>query len=276
MIWAQAAACEVVVLVAVAGPKKKKGKTTSGWSWRLAGIALCAFFALGVITGLSQSGRVLAHRIAALLELLPHSNRSEIVPTAFHTFSLRDPAATFGRLTARMTAQAAPSEAIALIERPEGFFQIGSEGGLQGPVSPGDSPDLPVLSGSAVESATPLQLVEYARLLIRAEAILSAIISEMSVTSSGEMRLFLDRPHVLIVLAPGQFSLQLARAARVLELWREHGEMPAMVDMTIPNEAIVRLQAENMERLDRANARQVQAGQVESVSPRSGDKLFNH
>jgi hypothetical protein len=254
MIRAQAAACAVVVLAAVAGPKKKKSKTTSGWSWRLAGIALCAFFALGVITGLSQSGRVLAHRIAALLDRLPHSSRSEIIPAAYHTFFFRDRAAKFGRSPAAMTAQA-PSEAIALIERHEGFFQIDSEGSLHGPVSPDDSPDLPVLSGSGVENAPPLHLVEYAGQLIRAEAILSAIISEMSVTSRGEMRLFLDRPHLVVLLAPGQFSLQLARTARVLEVWREHRELPAMVDMTIPNEAIVRPQAEDMERLNRADVR---------------------
>jgi len=99
-----------------------------------------------------------------------------------------------------------------------------------------------------------LQLVEYAGQLIRAEAVLSTIISEMHVTSSGEMYLFLDRPHLVIVLASGQFPLQLACAAKVLEVWRGHRELIGMLDMTIPGEAIVRPQAETMERLDRANA----------------------
>jgi hypothetical protein len=241
-------------LVVVAGRKRKRSKTGSGWSWRLAGIALCAFFALGVITGLSQSGRVLAHRIEALLECLPHSSRSELISTAYHTFFFKEPTAgKFGRSSAALTVRGT-TEAIAMVEHPDGFFQIDSEGGLRGPVSPADAADLPVLSGSGVENARASQLVEYAGQLIRAEAALSAIISEMRVTSSGEMRLFLDRPHLVIVLAPDQFPLQLARAARVLEVWRGHRELIGMIDMTIPSEAVVRPQAETIERLEHANA----------------------
>jgi len=240
--------------VAVAGPKRKRSKTGSGWSWRLAGIALCAFFALGVITGLSQSGRVLARRLEALLARLPHGNRSELIPAAYHTIFFKDPTAgKFGRSSAALTVRE-PVEAIAIIEHPDGFFQIDSNGGLHGPVSSADAADLPVLSGSGVENARAPQLVEYAGQLIRAEAALSAIISEMHVTSSGEMHLFLERPHLEIVLAPGQLPLQLARAARVLEVWRGRRELIGVLDMTISGEAIVRPQAETMECLDRATA----------------------
>ncbi|MBV8361821.1 MAG: cell division protein FtsQ/DivIB [Deltaproteobacteria bacterium] len=239
--------------MAVAGPKRKRSKTSSGWSWRLAGIALCAFFALGVITGLSQSGRVLERRIEALLERLPHSSRSDLIPAAYHALFFKEPTAgKFGGLPAALTI-GGPAEAIALVEHPDGFFQIDSEGSLRGPVSPADAADLPVLSGSGVENARASQLVEYAGRLIRAEAALSTIISEMHVTSSGEMHLFLDRPHLVIVLAPGQFPLQLVRAAKVLEVWRGHHEFIGMIDMTVPGEAIMRPQAETMERLDRAN-----------------------
>jgi len=239
--------------VAVAGPKRKKSKTGSGWSWRLAGVALCAFFALGVITGLSQSGRVLARRIQALLERLPHSSRSELIPAAYHTFFSKESVIDKFCQSAASTIHA-PTEAIALVEHPDGFYQIDSEGSLCGPVSPADGADLPVLSGSGIENARASQLVEYAGQLIRAEAILSAIISEMRVTSTGEMRLFLDRPHLVIALAPGQLPVQLARAARVLEVWRGHRALIEMIDMTIASEAIVRPQADTIERLDRANA----------------------
>jgi hypothetical protein len=239
----------------VAGPKRKKHKTGSGWSWRLAGIALCAFFALGVITGLSQSGRLLAHRIETLLEHLPHSSHSALIPTAYHTFFFKEPTTgRFGRFPVRLTGRA-PAEAIALVEHPDGFFQIDSKGGSRGPVPPADTPDLPILSGGGVENAPALQLVEYAGQLVRAEATLSAIISEMHLTSSGEMRLYLDRPHLVIAFAPGQFSLQLARAAKVLEVWRGHRQLIGMIDLTIPGEAIVRPQAETIERLDRAKTR---------------------
>jgi hypothetical protein len=253
--------------VVVAGPNKKKRKTGSGWSWRLAGIALCAFFALGVITGLSQSGRVLAHRIEALLEHLPHSSRSALIPAAYHTYSFKEPATgRFGQLPVRLTVRA-PAEAIALVEYPDGFFQIDSKGGLRGPVSPADTPDLPVLSGSGVENASAWQLVEYAGQLVRAEAALSVIISEMRLMSSGEMRLYLDRPHLVLAFTPGQFSLQLARAAKVLEVWRGRRQLIGMIDLTIPGEAIVRPQAETIERLDRAKA-------IGDVSPARLNALF--
>jgi hypothetical protein len=240
--------------VAVAGPKKKRSKSGSGWSWRLAGVALCAFFALGVITGLSESGRALARRIEALLERLPRSSRSELIPAAYHNFFVKEPAAGKLRRSPAASRIRAPAGAIALVEHADGFFEIDSEGRLLGPLSPADAADLPVLSGSGVENARASQLVEYAGKLIRAEVILSSIISEMRVNSSGEMRLFLDRPHLVIALAPGQFPLQLARAARVLEVWRGRRELIGMIDLTIPGEAIVRPQADTMQRLDRAGA----------------------
>jgi hypothetical protein len=238
--------------VAVAGPKKKKSKSSSGWSWRLTGIALCAFFALGVITGLSQAGRVLARRIEALLECLPHSGRSELIPAAYRVFLFREPTAE--KFARPRVAVRSPTDTIALVEHPDGFYQIDSEGGLRGPVSPADTVDLPVLSGSGVENARAAQLVEYAGQLIRAEAALSAIISEMRVTSSGEVSLFLDRPHLVIALALGQFPLQLTRAARVLDVWRGHHELIGIIDMTTPGEAIVRPKAGTVERLDRVTA----------------------
>jgi hypothetical protein len=240
--------------VAVAGPKRKKSKTGSGWSWRLAGIALCAFFALGVITGLSQSGRLLARRIEALLEHSPHSSHSALIPAAYHAFFFKEAAAArFRRLPASLSARARTA-AVALVEYPDGFFQIDGKGGLRGPVSPVDTPDLPVLSGDGVESASASQLVEDAGQLVRAEAALSVIISEMRLTSTGEMRLYLDRPQMEIVFAPGQFPMQLARAARVLEVWRGRRQLIGMIDLTIPGEAIVRPQAQRIERFDRAKA----------------------
>jgi hypothetical protein len=239
--------------VAVASPRRKKSKAGSGWSWRLAGIALCAFFVLGVITGLSQSGRVLARRIEALLKRLPHSGRSELIPAASNFFFKEPTTDKFGRSSAGLTGDT-PTEAIALVELPEGFFQIDSEGGLRGPLSTTDAPDLPLLSGSATENASASQLVEYAEQLIRAEGVLSLRISEMRLSPGGEMRLFLDRPHLVIALTQGQLPLQLVRAAKLLDMWRGHSEVIGMIDMTIPGEAIVRPHAATTERFARANA----------------------
>jgi len=239
-------------LAAVAAAKKKRHKTGSGWSWRLAGIALCAFFVLGVITGLSWSGRALVRHLEVLLEHLPRSSRSELIPVAYHDiFSKREATLSFGRSRATVRV---PSEAIALVEHPDGFYQIDSDGTLSGPVSPEDATDLPVISGSRLEYEQPAQLIEYAGQLIRAEATLSVIISELQVEPDGDLRLFLDRPHLVISLGPGQIPLQLARAARVLDVWRGHSELIGMIDMTIPGEAIVRPKGETVRRLEPANA----------------------
>ncbi len=236
-----------------AAAKKKKTKAGSGWSWRLAGIALCAFFVLGMLTGLSQSGRLLARRIEALLARLPHSGRSELIPAAYHTLRTRALAGeNFRRLPVALRTRPA-LDAIALVEHADGFYQLDGKGELRGPISPADTADLPVLSGAGVETARASQLVEYAGQLVRAEAILSEIISEMRVERSGQSTLFLDQPRLAIALAPGQVPLQLARAARVLDLWRGHRELIGIIDMTTPGEAIVRPKA-GMESLNRGSA----------------------
>jgi Cell division protein FtsQ/DivIB, C-terminal len=231
-------------LVVAAGAKKKKTKSGSGWSWRLAGIALCAFFALGVLTGLSQSGRLLAQRIEALLRYLPHSSRSALIPAAYRTFFIKQPIVE----DFRSPSASSPSEAIALIEHPDGFYEVGNEGGLFGPVSPAQAADIPVISGSGVEHASAVQLLEYAAELIRAEAILAARISEMRVASSGEICLYLDRPHLAVILEPAGWVLQLARASKVLSLWRGHQQLIGIIDMTVPDEAIVRPKIQSLAR----------------------------
>jgi hypothetical protein len=235
------------VVGAVAGSKKKKTKTGSGWSWRLAGLALCAFFALGVVTGLSESGRVLARRIQTLLHRLPLTSRSELIPSLSHGF-FKVPAVENLRWPSGPPTPRAPAEAIALVEHRDGLYQIGADGRLFGPVSPADTADVPVLSGSEVEHAENSQLLEYAGELIRAETTLSVIISEMRVISGGEIHIYLNRPHLMIVFTQSQFPFQLVRAARVLEIWHRHREFIGVIDLTVPREAIVSLRAQRPER----------------------------
>ncbi|HKV55349.1 MAG TPA: cell division protein FtsQ/DivIB [Candidatus Binataceae bacterium] len=216
--------------MAVAAAKKKKRKTGSDWSWRLAGIALCAFFALGVIAGLSQSGRMLALRIEALLNRLPHTGRSELIPATYETF-------------ARPPAIERPAGTIALVEREDGFYELDSMGSLRGPVSLVGENDLPVLSGPGVESLGATQLLEIASQLIRGEATLSEMISEMHVKLDGSEELFLEWPRVEIELGAAQIATEIARAAQVLSLWRGRRELISQIDMTTPGEAVVRLKA---------------------------------
>src|SRR5947209_1780940 len=157
--------------------RKKKTKAGSGWSWRLAGIALCAFFALGVITGLSQSGRVFAHRFEALLGHAPRSGRSELIPAAYRTFTFESlPGDDEIKRAAHPAMENAGALPVALVERSDGFYELVGGGELRGPISLADEPDLPVLSGAATETAPAGQLLDYAGQVIRAEAGLSAML----------------------------------------------------------------------------------------------------
>jgi hypothetical protein len=230
------------------GTKRKKSKSGSGWNWRLVGIALCAFFALGVITGLSTPGRSLARRIEALLGRLSQVRGSELIPPAYGRFIVKTlPAPTSG-----WSSPESPNEAIALAKRPEGFYQIDSKGNLFGPLAPTDAADLPVLGGSEVEHASSRQVLEYAEELIRAEAALGASISEMHVTADDRIHFYLDRPRFVVITDEKELALQLSRAAKVLSFWR-HCELLGMIDMTVPDEAIVRVGAEELIRRNDAS-----------------------
>ncbi len=230
------------------GTKRKRPKSGSGWNWRLVGIALCAFFALGVITGLSQPGRSLARRIEALLDRLPHISGSELIPTAYRVFFTREPT---GR-NAGTSSAASLNETIALARHPDGFYQIDGQGNLVGPVVPAATSDLPVLTGSQVEHASSRQLLEFTEELIRGEATLDTSISEMRVSADDRVRFYLDRPRFVVILDRKALALQLSRAAEVLSLWR-HYQFLGIMDMTVPDEAIVRVRTQTPTVQDKAN-----------------------
>src|SRR2546430_12410551 len=123
--------------------RKKKTKAGSGWSWRLAGIALCAFFALGLITGLSRSGRAFARRFEALLGHAPRAGRSELIPAAYRTlrFESLPGVDAIGPASHTVSQNGGPLP-IALVERSDGFYELISGGELRGPISLTDEPDL--------------------------------------------------------------------------------------------------------------------------------------
>jgi hypothetical protein len=211
--------------VAVAAAKKKKAAKGSGWSWRLAGFALCAFFALGVATGLSGGGHELARRVTGLLHLAPQAFRYTARPTGF----------------ASPIIQGSPGNSIALVERGDGFYALDSAGGLRGPVSPAAENDMPILSGAAMADASSARLFDYASILVRAEASLGAAISEMRCETDDGGILYLDRPPLSITIDFAEASLELERANRILALWRGHRDLLVAVDMTVPGQAVVSL-----------------------------------
>jgi len=223
------------------GSKRSKGaaaaaaRTSWGWSSKALGLVLCAFFVFGMATGLSQAGRTLAARARMTL-------------ASYWT----DVAATFAQWHGRTSESAmlaplrspAPGDAVALVERHDGFYALFAEGELRGPVEPSRAGDLPILSGAAVQTADAQNLVRYAAALVRSEVALSGLVSEMRLEGDGTASLFFDRSHIELRVDLDDAPAQLKRATEVLGQWRGHERLAAMIemiDMTTPGQAVMRL-----------------------------------
>jgi Cell division protein FtsQ len=218
----------------------KRGKSAAavrnswGWSTKALGLVLCAFFVLGMVTGLSQAGRALAAR--ARMTLASY---------------WAEAAGTFTQWRDRTTESAmlvpiprpAQGDAVALVERHDGFYTLFAEGELRGPVQASHAGDLPILSGAAVQTADAQDLVRYAAALVRAEVALSGLVSEMRLDGDGTGSLFFDRSHTELRIDLDDATAQLRRATEVLGQWRGHEQRIAMVDMTTPGQAVMRLRA---------------------------------
>lgn len=250
--------------MAVVAAKKKQPISGAGWSGRLAGVALCAFFAFGLATGLSQSGHIFALRLKGLLQFSPRNAYPTSVPALFSGAGASAPQAAPVATGAR-----AGRGAIALVERSDGFYTLDAAGGLRGPVSPAGQGDLPVLSGTAAENARGAQLLDHAAALVRVEADLSKMVSEMKIGADGTATFFLDRPRLALTLDLDRAPIELARAARVLNVWRGHQEMIAALDLTTPGQAVVRLKPAALEFIDRpARARGRRTASAEVAASR--------
>ena len=205
-----------------------------GWSSKVLGLVLCAFFVFGMATGLSQAGRALAARTRVMLI----SYWTEV-------------AGTFAQWRDRTTQSAllvpvsrsAPGDAVALVERHDGFYALFAEGELRGPVEPVRAGDLPILSGAVVQTANAQDLVRCAATLVRSEVALSGLVSEMRLDGDGTVSLFFDRSHTELRIDLDDAPAQLKRATEVLGRWHGHEQLVAMIDMTTPGQAVMRLRA---------------------------------
>ena len=213
-----------VIVVAAAKRKKAQAKKRSEWSWRLAGLALCVFFALGVATGLSGSGHLLAQRARFLLRLGSYIRHAALTPST----TLPAPPLPTGNT-------------VALVKHVDGFYALDAAGDRRGPVAPATESDMPILSGAAITNASGTRLVEYAAILVRAEAGLGAEISEMRVDTDDGATLYLDRPALPITIDFAHAATQIAEAARVLAIWRGHRDLIVALDMTVPGQGVARL-----------------------------------
>jgi hypothetical protein len=235
----------------VAAVKNTKAKKGSEWSWRIAGVALCAFFGLGVATGLSGSGRLVSDRAQFLWRLGSLIKRS--------SFSTVSPLPQTPRPT---------SNAVALVKRADGFYTLDAAGELRGPVSPTAAGDMPILSGATLGNAAGDRLVEYASVLVRAEAALGAEISEMRVDHDGEAVLYLDRPALPITIDLDHPDSEVQAANRILSIWRGHHDLIAALDMTVPGQGVARLRPAAFEAIKRAKAAR--------VAPTVGERPADH
>ncbi len=98
-------------------------------------------------------------------------------PTIRYRLRLREEATLFRRLPIRNPdppreafEDAAAGNAVAVVERPDGFYMLSESGELRGPVRAGADDSLPIISGAPLDHVSPADLVEYARALVRAEA----------------------------------------------------------------------------------------------------------
>lgn len=213
------------------------------------GFVLCAFFVLGVMTGFSATGRALALRVSALVYSLtgkfshtqaPAGRVSEWLDEGLSWAESRFHV-NLSMLHRRRGGIRAAGGAVALVERHDGFYALFADGELIGPVSPAAADDLPILSGRRVENARGAELVEYAAMMVRAEAQLSHLISEMSVDDDGTAALYLDGARTVVTVDLDAVPLEIGRASEILTRWHERESMIAGIDMTTPGQAVVRL-----------------------------------
>lgn len=234
--------------------KKKSKASASQWTPRMAGLLLCAFFVLGVMTGFSEPGRRVAtrarnlvigwtDRALAMLGPVGHALHESVMPVEV-VLHLKHEVPRERPGPVELSRARNRDDAIAIVERRDGFYALLGGGEIRGPVSPNKQPDLPIVSGPAVESAKADELLSDAELLVRAEAQLSSLVSEMRVDNDGTASFFLDRERMALVVDKDQETTELHRAMDVLKQWEGRERLIAMLDMTTPGMAIVRLKAD--------------------------------
>ncbi len=231
---------------------RRSGEKT-GWQPRTAGAVICAFFVLGVMTGFSTTGHQITLRAVSSVTDFIDSIASTMHPTSDALLRssaeirdrLRDSkfleAATrlLGRAPiVKLTATETPP--IAMVRRGKDFYALAGDGELTGPIDPRTQVDLPILSG-AIDDASRVQMIAYADALVRAETILSQLISELRVHEDGTATLCLERERTELTIDLGNVPHELARSIEVMKQLSGREQMVAALDMTMPGEAIVRL-----------------------------------
>jgi hypothetical protein len=87
-------------------------------------------------------------------------------------------------------------------------------------------------------------LLNDAAILVRAEAQMSSLVSEMRIDTDGTTSLYLDRERLAVMIDLDQEQSELPRALEVLKQWQGRERLIAMLDMTTPGMAVVRLKTD--------------------------------
>ncbi len=130
---------------------------------------------------------------------------------------------------------------MAVVERDDGFYTLLANGELRGPLSAQAVNDLPIISGPGLDSIGGSDLLDYAELVVRAEAALSELVSEVRIGSDGTATLYLERSHTDLIVDLDHATEELAHAAAVMNRWHANLNLITGLDMTTPGEAVVRL-----------------------------------
>ncbi len=240
----------------MAATKRRTRREGGGWTFRLLGLVVVAFFALGVLVGMSHRNRPALPSKQELTKTLRGRlvTVAPVVRALFHS-----------RSDVPIVSTRPPGKAVVAIERRGSFYALYSNGSLRGPISAGAVGDLAILSGGALKSASGPALVRYAAMLVRSEAKLSQPISQMRVESDGTIVIFLDRTATQVILNFDDFAGELKRASQVMAHWRGREGSIALLDMTIAGEAVVRLRGIAAGRTPKGRAREAAIAQGRGV-----------
>jgi hypothetical protein len=221
----------------------------------MGGLVVCAFFALGVMTGFSATGRAVTLRAYTTLSAYRDRVLDSLEPARAAAASYRDLVVSCARRVgiyrhtdhgagaAALSAADLREGAIAIAERRDGFYELFRGGELRGPISPDKQGDLPVLSGMSLDNASGPQMVDYAAVVVRAETQLSEIISEMRIDDDGTASLFLERERTEVMIDLDRATTEIQRALKVRQQWQGRENLIAALDLTTPGLAVVRLHA---------------------------------
>ncbi len=121
------------------------------------------------------------------------------------------------------------------------FYTLDSDGDLHGPVSPATQGDMPILSGPGALKVQPSKLIDFAEALVRAEATLGAVVSEMRIDTDDTATIYLEHPHIEVAFDLEHATTEFPRALAVMKMWRGHENLIAALDLTTPGQAVMQM-----------------------------------